>query len=176
MTDTFARRGAIKAISAAAAMVPVAARAADPASRISWLETTSDTPGKRVTAPVFGPAPTSLFGADATVMLDKPGRTVAGFGGAFSEKGWQALSVLPEKARSAALDALFGSAGCNFSLCRTPLGANDISRGWYSYDETPGDFALAQFSVANDHDTLLPFIKAAQQLQPKLQRWASQCI
>ena len=173
MTDTFARRGAIKAISAAAAMVPVAARAADPSSRISWLETTSDTPGKRVTAPVFGPAPTSLFGADATVMLDKPGRTVAGFGGAFSEKGWQALSVLPEKARSAALDALFGSAGCNFSLCRTPLGANDISRGWYSYDETPGDFALAQFSVANDHDTLIPFIKAAQQFQPKLQLWDS---
>ena len=173
MTDMFARREAIKVVSAAAAMIPVAARASASASRIAWLETTRDAPGRQVTAPSLSAAPTSLFGADATVQLDQPGRTVAGFGGAFSEKGWQALSVLPEAKRKAAMEALFGADGCNFSLCRTPLGANDISRGWYSYDETPGDFALTQFSTANDRETLIPFIKAAQQIQPKLQLWAS---
>ncbi len=36
----------------------------------------------------------------------------------------------------------------------------------YSYDETQGDLALEHFSIANDFDTLIPFIKAAQRYQP----------
>lgn len=173
MTDKFARREAIGLLGAAAAAVPFAARAADAASRIGWMETTHAAPWRRITPPAFSAAPSDLFGADATIRLDAPGRTVAGFGGAFSEKGWQALGTLPEKARGAAMEALFGADGCNFSMCRTPLGANDISRGWYSYDETPDDFALEKFSTANDRDTLIPFIKAAQQIQPGLKLWAS---
>jgi glucosylceramidase len=83
-----------------------------------------------------------------------------------------AVPALPGAA-SCALSTLFGPDGCNFSLCRTPLGADDFSRGWYSYDETPGDFALDHFSVANDRETLIPFIKAAQGLNPDLKLWAS---
>lgn len=173
MTELFARREAMGLIGAAAAALPVAARAADAGSTVAWRETTHGAPWRKITAPSFAPVPTNMFDTDAVVRLDTPGRTVAGFGGAFSEKGWQALGALPEKARWSAMEALFGNEGCNFSLCRTPLGANDISRGWYSYDETPGDFALDHFSVSNDTDTLIPFIKAAQQLQPGLKLWAS---
>lgn len=54
-----------------------------------------------------------------------------------------------------------------------PVGANDFSRDWYSYDETPGDFALQDFSIANDEQTLIPFIKSARQYQPNLKLWAS---
>ena len=49
-----------------------------------------------------------------------------------------------------------------------PVGANDFSRDWYSYDETPDDFALRDFSIANDLETLVPFIRAAQAHQPRL--------
>lgn len=174
MNDSFSRREALSLIGVAAtAAMPVAAQASAPAERIDWLETTSRTPGRKIDSPKLSALPTDMFGSDATVRIDAPGRTVAGFGGSFSEKGWQALASLPERARWTALDALFGEGGCNFSMCRTPIGANDISRGWYSYDETPGDFALDQFSVNNDRETLIPFIKAAQQLKPKLKLWAS---
>jgi len=175
MIDKLDRRQAMGAIGAVAGgtLMPVAAQAADAALRIEWLETTASAPGRKVAAPQFSAIPADLFGSDATLHLDAPGRTVAGFGGAFSEKGWQALMTLPEKTRMSAMDALFGAGGCGFSLCRTPLGANDISRGWYSYDETPGDFALDHFSTANDRETLIPFIKAAQQFQPGLKLWAS---
>ena len=56
----------------------------------------------------------------------------------------------------------------SFTLCRMPVGANDFSRDWYSYDEAHGDFALEHFSIANDLETLVPFIKAAQEHQPAL--------
>lgn len=174
MNNSLSRREALSLIGVAAtAALPVAANASLPAERIGWLETTRGAAGRKMDAPALTTLPSDLFGSDATVRIDTLGRTVAGFGGSFSEKGWQALSKLPERARWTALDALFGESGCNFSMCRTPLGANDISRGWYSYDETPGDFALNQFSVNNDRDTLIPFIKAAQQIQLKLKLWAS---
>lgn len=173
MTELFARRQALGAIGAAAAALPVAARAADAGQQIDWLQTTKGTPGRRISGAKMVPLPPGLFDVDATLRLDQPGRKVAGFGGAFSEKGWLALQTLPENARWAALDAMFGADGCNFSLCRTPMGANDIARGWYSYDETAGDLPLDHFSTANDRDTLIPFIKAAQQLQPGLKLWAS---
>jgi glucosylceramidase len=64
-------------------------------------------------------------------------------------------------------------AGAHFTLCRMPVGANDFSRDWYSYDETPGDFALEHFSIANDLQTLFPFIRSALVHQPNLRLWAS---
>ena len=54
-----------------------------------------------------------------------------------------------------------------------PIGANDCSRDWYSYDETPDDFALTHFSIANDEQTLIPFIKNARRYNPRLALWAS---
>jgi glucosylceramidase len=54
-----------------------------------------------------------------------------------------------------------------------PIGANDFSLDWYSYDETPGDFNLTHFSIANDMNTLVPFIKEAKHYNPGLKIWAS---
>ena len=63
--------------------------------------------------------------------------------------------------------------GANFNVCRMPVGANDFSRGWYSYDEHAEDFALEHFSIANDLETLVPFIKSAKKYNPALELWAS---
>jgi len=63
--------------------------------------------------------------------------------------------------------------GAGFTLCRMPVGANDFSLDWYSYDEADGDLGLDHFSIAHDLDTLVPFIRAARRHQPALRVWAS---
>lgn len=97
-----------------------------------------------------------------------------GFGACFNELGWTSLELLREDDREAIFKELFApGAGANFNICRMPVGANDFSRGWYSYDEHPDDFALEHFSIANDMETLVPFIKSAQHFNPWLELWAS---
>jgi glucosylceramidase len=102
------------------------------------------------------------------------GPAIEGFGGCFNELGWTSLGALSEVDREGILKEMFApGVGANFSLCRMPVGANDFSRGWYSYDEHAGDFGLEHFSIANDLETLVPFIKGAQRYNPDLELWAS---
>lgn len=70
-------------------------------------------------------------------------------------------------------ELFFPGVGANFTICRMPVGANDFSRDWYSYDEVDGDFTMEHFTIANDQQTLIPFIKNAQKYQPDLRLWAS---
>jgi len=114
------------------------------------------------------------FDYNFDIQLDKPKQTIEGFGAAFSEKGWEALTTLDSKKQSAVLQLLFDAhVGANFNLCRTPIGANDFALKWYSYDETEADFDLKHFSIDNDKKTLIPFIQAAQKIRPDLAIWAS---
>lgn len=176
---TLTRRGALGTVgvmmgtAAGVSLSPAAAHASNTGTGATWHSSSAAAPWQSRSVPALAPLPASMFAQDATIRLDTPRQTMAGFGGAFSEKGWDALMLLPPARRHAALSALFGPGGCDFSQCRTPMGADDFSRGWYSYDETPGDFALDHFSVANDQATLIPFIKAAQALKPDLKLWAS---
>src|SRR5882724_5693163 len=113
--------------------------------------------------------------ANDMIVLDpeKKFQTIDGFGGCFNELGWEALTSLPTDRREAALKELFSPDGANFTLGRAPIGANDFSLGWYSLDETPGDYAMKNFSIARTHEDLIPFIKAAMVYQPKLGIWAT---
>lgn len=104
----------------------------------------------------------------------KTDQTIKGFGVSFSELGWQSLSLLSPEDRSAVLDELFvPGQGANFTICRTPVGANDFSIDFYSFDETDGDFELNDFSIARDQQTLIPLIKEALARNPELKIWAS---
>ncbi|MFT4175100.1 MAG: glycoside hydrolase family 30 beta sandwich domain-containing protein [Luteolibacter sp.] len=110
----------------------------------------------------------------STITLD-PGilyQNIDGFGGSFSELGWEALVALPKEKRDTALKDLFTAQGANFTLGRAPIGANDFSLGWYSLNETPEDYVMEHFSVDRTKDALLPYIKAAMEYQPKLGVWA----
>ena len=158
---------------AGAGLLPAGAVAAPALAGATWHSTTATVAWQARAVPAFAPAPANPFDQDAVVRIDAPAQTIAGFGGAFSEIGWQALSLLPPAERDRAMALLFGAEGCGFSLCRTPIGASDFARQWYSYDEAPGDFALDHFSVANDRATLIPYIKAAQAVRPDLRLWAS---
>jgi glucosylceramidase len=107
---------------------------------------------------------------DTTVQL----QTIDGFGACFNELGWKALSRLNPGARDSIIEELFSPGiGANFNICRMPIGANDFSRDWYSYNEVDGDFTMQNFSVDNDSETLIPFIHEAQKKYPDLKIWAS---
>jgi glucosylceramidase len=112
--------------------------------------------------------------ADAEIFLDKPLQTMEGFGACFNELGWTSLNTLSQQDRESVLNEMFSpGVGANFTICRMPVGANDFARDWYSYNETDGDFEMKNFSIANDLQTLVPFIKNAKQYNPNLKIWAS---
>lgn len=112
--------------------------------------------------------------ADVTIDTTLTAQKIEGFGGCFNELGWVSLNRLRPEDRAIIMTELFQpGAGANFTVCRMPVGANDFSRDWYSYNETEGDFDNLTFSIANDKETLIPFIKEALQLNPALKIWAS---
>ena len=109
-----------------------------------------------------------MFSWDTLNLNIEPGqirpesRPIQGFGACFNELGWTSLQMLSDSDRESILRELFDpSAGARFTYCRAPIGANDFATEAYSYDETDGDFALKNFSIAHDEKTLVPFIQAA---------------
>jgi glucosylceramidase len=111
---------------------------------------------------------------DAEILTGSALQTIDGFGGCFNELGYTSLQLLSKKDRKTIMKELFAPGfGANFTICRMPVGANDFSLNWYSYDETEGDFDLKDFSIAHDLNTLVPFIMDAQKYNSQLQVWAS---
>jgi hypothetical protein len=96
---------------------------------------------------------------------------IEGFGGCFNEKGWDALSVLDDEARSSVLQGLFGEQGLRWALNRMPIGSSDFSDSYYSLDDSAGDLSMSNLSLARDEEKLLPFIKAAMRINPELTLW-----
>lgn len=108
-----------------------------------------------------------------------------GFGAAFSERGWSSLSS--KEMQDQAMKLLFsGSEGAAFAWGRIPIGADDYAISRYSLDDTGGDdppnadqsnrpaqdMMLSNFSLARDSQALIPYIKAAQAVNPALRFWA----
>lgn len=111
---------------------------------------------------------------DIEIFADRPQQFIEGFGGCFNELGWMSLQKVTQEDRAAIFRELFSPGiGANFTICRMPIGANDFSRDWYSYDETPDDYDLKHFSIDNDLRTLVPFIHSAQLQNSGLKLWAS---
>jgi glucosylceramidase len=168
-----ANTAALLAFGKAWAQSPSSATADD--ERATFITTTEAAPWQRTSILKSAAGGTTL---DVAIEPDfrpaRDARTIQGFGGCFNELGWTALSALQDQDRQSVLRELFHpTEGARFTYCRTPIGANDFSIGPYSYDETDGDFELKSFSVDHDLATLVPFIHAAQSLQPKLRLWAS---
>ena len=114
--------------------------------------------------------------ASYPATLEADGRTyqtMLGFGGCFNELGYRALSYLTPADRAALFTELYAKEHANFNVCRVPIGANDYAEDWYSLDETPGDYTLANFSIERDKQCLIPYIKEAQTYQPDMVLFAS---
>jgi glucosylceramidase len=112
--------------------------------------------------------------ADVFIDTSRMKQTIEGFGSCFNELGWTSLSQLKSEDRESVMKELFAPGeGADFNICRMPVGANDFSVNWYSYNETNGDFDMKNFSIANDKSTLIPFIKNALKYNPSIKIWAS---
>ena len=113
--------------------------------------------------------------ARLVVDAGRTDQTVIGFGTCMSELSHDALWLLPADERKAVFDEMYSAEGGAFTVLRTPIGASDFSRDFYSYAETPGDFAMERFSIARDETGLLPLIREAQSRVPAdvLRIWAS---
>ncbi len=119
-------------------------------------------------------APASPGAPDLTLRDDLCFQAIDGFGGAFNEQGWDALSVLDEGQREEALRLLFSSQeAARFRFGRIPIGASDYAISRYTLDDQPGDYALDHFSIERDRLLLIPYLQAALAYQPGLWLWGS---
>ena len=150
---------------------PGRAQSSTDGEAITWISTTREAAWQTQPIKPMGYLWNML---DVEVQRARPAQTVQGFGACFNELGWESLQALSGADQESIFHELFTpGAGANFTLCRLPLGANDFSRNWYSYDETPSDFELKHFSIANDLQTLVPFIHKAQAKNAELRLWSS---
>jgi glucosylceramidase len=65
--------------------------------------------------------------------------------------------------------------GIGLSFIRNPMGASDIARSVYSFDDNNGvaDPTLANFSIAHDQVDIIPLIQQAKGLNPQLKIMAN---
>jgi glucosylceramidase len=142
------------------------------ASTVTWTSSTAEQPWLTMPAPALEHGGTDVA-SQVRVAPQKTYQTIDGFGGCFNELGWVALNKASASDRAEVISSLFSDEGCAFTLARLPIGASDFALDGYSLDDTPGDLALKNFSVARDEKQLIPFVKAAMAVRPSLQCWGS---
>ncbi|WP_426511973.1 ricin-type beta-trefoil lectin domain protein [Dactylosporangium sp. McL0621] len=150
-----------------------------------WLTTTSDAGGRTVTRGLAQqPALTFTTGVGSgqtiTVNDATKYQTFTGGGASFTDTAaWlmNSSGALSASTRTAVMQKLFDPVnGIGLSFLRNPMGASDLARSGYSYDDRPAgqtDPGLANFSIAHDLADVLPLTKQAQQLNPQLTTMAS---
>ena len=141
---------------AAAQAVPTAASRAVAAQGVEFRTTTFAERWRDASASVEA---AKASGAGLSLDIAATDQTVLGFGVCASELSWNSLSALGEADRKSILDEMFSKNGGAFSVIRTPIGASDFATDFYSYSETPGDFAMEKFSIERDRKALLPLLK-----------------
>lgn len=99
----------------------------------------------------------------SSIILDssKKYQTITGFGGAFTEASAYLLNKISTENRDKIIKAYFSSDGANYSLTRTHMNSCDFSLTNYSYSPVEGDKELKHFSIQEDKEDLIPFIKDA---------------
>lgn len=111
----------------------------------------------------------------ATISVDPDRRfqTMDGFGAAVTESSAYLLNhVLTSAQRAATLRDLFDPvSGAGLSYLRVPIGSSDFALSNYTADDMPvgeTDSSLAHFSIARDLVDIIPVIKAAMAVNPRL--------
>lgn len=163
---------------------PAAHAAGEPVT--AWLTTTDDSAGRHV---VRGLEPQTPFafsagagGGGENITVDENTRyqTFTGGGASFTDTAaWlmNSSGALSQATRDATMRKLFSPTdGIGLSFLRNPMGASDLARSGYTYDDVPAgqtDPSLANFSLAHDLADVLPLTKQARQLNPDLTVMAS---
>ena len=119
-------------------------------------------------------------GSVPTVFVDEAQayQSIEGFGASFTDS---AAYLLKEKVPPSQLNTVMTSLfdhtnGIGVSFVRNPMGASDLARSDYSYDDLPAgqtDPNLINFSIAHDLVDIVPLVKQAKQINPQLKIMAS---
>lgn len=121
-------------------------------------------------------AATSIVGTPIIVDESETYQQVEGFGASFTDSAAFLLNqVATPAARNTAMSDLFTRTGkgIGISFIRNPMGASDIARSHYSYDDGPADPTLASFSIAHDQADIIPLTLQAKALNPQLKIMAN---
>lgn len=102
-----------------------------------------------------------VIDANITLQQDQKFQTITGFGGSFTEASSYLLNQLSPAKRDEVVKAYFSKEGANYSLTRTHMNSCDFSLSNYSYAAVEDDILLEHFSIEEDRDDIIPFIKDA---------------
>src|SRR5712692_6619579 len=129
------------------------------------------------------PSITFSTGAESganTIFVDETQQyqPIEGFGASFTDSAAYLLNQkVPAAQLNAVMTTLFDRAtGIGVSFVRNPMGASDLARYLYSYDDLAAgqiDPSLTSFSIAHDLADIIPLLKLAKQLNPQLRIMAN---
>jgi len=96
-----------------------------------------------------------------SVTVDRAQRfqNILGFGGALTDAAATTFAKLNANVQNEFLEAHFGKTGNGYTVCRTNINSCDFSPETYSFDDSPNDFALVNFTVMRNNQVMFPFIK-----------------
>ena len=87
---------------------------------------------------------------------------------------WILSRLAPEK-RRALLRAVFSPTnGAGLAAVRLNVGSSDYATALYTYDDTPGDVEMRDFSVARDDHWVFPMVKEALTVNPDIFLFAAE--
>jgi glucosylceramidase len=150
---------------------------APPRSRVLVTQTSADLSQAMRSLPPRRFSPTTRIAAGVRVIdvddTHRYQRFIGAGGGMTDSSAWLIWTQLAPTQRSRLMKLLFAPSGAHLSFLRVPIGASDYTADGvpYSYDDEPAgrtDPQLADFSVAHDEPYVLPALRAAQQLNPKV--------
>ncbi|MGH6656973.1 MAG: glycoside hydrolase family 30 protein, partial [Actinocrinis sp.] len=146
-----------------------------------WLTTTSDSGGRTVTRGLQQQTPVSFAagtgGGGVTIAVNESTKyqQFVGAGASMTDTAGYLLgssNALSAATRGSVMTKLFDPTnGIGLDFLRNPMGASDLARYNYSYDDMPAgqsDPSLNNFSIAHDLTDILPLTKQAEQINPGL--------
>jgi glucosylceramidase len=168
------------ALATGGVLLAAPAHAANEAVNI-WLTTTNDSGGRNVTRGLQQQTPISFAsgsgsgGVTISVNENTKYQQFVGAGASMTDTAAYLLgssNALSAATRSQVMTNLFSpTSGIGLDFLRNPMGASDLARYNYSYDDMPAgqtDPSLANFSISHDLTDILPLTKQAEQLNPSL--------
>lgn len=146
---------------------------------VSIVQSTNDQTQLMATQPTTQFTDTTAGTNNILVDETQQYQTIEGFGAAFTDSAAYLLEqVESPTAQAGTLSDLFTRTGngIGLSFMRVPIGATDIARSLYSFDDVPtgqSDPTLANFSIAHDQPYILPLIQQAKALNPQMKLLAT---
>lgn len=113
----------------------------------------------------------SYTGGGTTILVDTTTdyQSIDGFGFALTQGSAEAINALTPTSKSDLLNELFSPAGLNISMLRISIGASDLSNSTYTYNESPDDTDMTNFSLAGpDSIHLIPLLQEILTINPTI--------